>query len=102
MNINGENHMNPNYPNKRGCLIDKRDRKSITVVDYPTWANKNGRFVSGEMNVPIPDNEPFEKKVETLEEAFDFARAEGYVVCTDPWTKPQYDKQKPIQEDDEY
>lgn len=98
MNADGS-HMNPNFPGKRGCFIDKRDSKKISLVDYPTWSSKNGRFVSGEMNTPIPDGKPFEKAFKILEEATEFAKDEGYVICTDPWTKPKFEKRKDYQED---
>ena len=99
MNENNE-HMNPNFPNQRGCFVDKRTPNKILLVDYPTWCSKNGRENFGEANAPIASDKPFEKEFATVHEAYVFAESEHYAVCEDPWTKHKFEK-KPVAQDDD-
>lgn len=94
------NKMNPIYPKQRGCFFDKRTEGKVIVVDYPTWASKNGRYVAGEMNQPIPDGQEYMVECKSFEEAHEFAAANNYVVCDDPWTKRVKFEKKPAHEDE--
>lgn len=77
-------HMNPNYPKQRGCFIDvNKETGRCSVVDYPTWTVKNGRWFPG-ANEPIADGQDYERPFATKEEAFEFCKAENYVVCSFP------------------
>lgn len=77
-------HLNPVYPNTRGCFIDRYSVKGkILVVDYPTWTLDNGKYVSN-ANARIPAGQPYSKEFDTLDEARAFADSENYVICTMP------------------
>lgn len=79
-------HLNPIFPNRRGCFIDRYSKKAegkVLVVDYPTWHLENGDWVPG-ANDRIPEGQPFSKEFNTLAEAKEFAAAENYLICTMP------------------
>lgn len=79
-------HLNPNYPNFRGCFIDRYTKKAenkILVVDYPTWHLENGEYVT-DGNERIPVGQPYSKEFDTLDAAREFANAENYIICTMP------------------
>lgn len=79
-------HLNPDYPNRRGCFIDrfsKAKENKILVVDYPTWHLENGEYVTGG-NERIPAGQSYMKEFDTLEAARAFAENENYLICTMP------------------
>lgn len=83
-------HLNPDYPNRRGCFIDrfsKAKESKILVVDYPTWHLEND--IEPELSIPypnspIPAGQPNSREFDTLDDARAFAAAENYVICTMP------------------
>ena len=77
-------HLNPNYPNTRGCFIDRYSVKGkVLVVDYPTWTLDTEKYVPN-ANGRIPVGQPSSKEFDTLEDARAFAASENYVICTMP------------------
>ena len=77
-------HMNPTFPQQRGCFIEVNEKTGkCSVVDYPTWTVKNGRWFPG-ANEPIPDGQDFEKPFENKEAALAWCKEENYVVCDYP------------------
>lgn len=77
--------MNPIYPQKRGCFLDKRTPGKVIVVDYPTWSSKNVQYVQGEFNNPIEDGKESSREFATIEAAKEFCELDHYVICSDPW-----------------
>ena len=97
-------HLNPVYPNFRGCFIDRYTKKAenkILVVDYPTWHLENGEYVT-DGNARIPEGQPYFKEFDTLEDARAFAAAENYIICTMPGKlDPNRKNKEPIMANDD-
>jgi len=84
--------MNINYPEARGCWIDKvmNNQKKVvkvTVCDYPAWRSRHGGLPFGAKDLAMPDGWPVEMEFATLKEAVAFCKAENYVVCEGPKEK---------------
>jgi len=80
-------HMNPDFPNARGCWIDTRVEGKVVVSDYPTWREKNepGNLPPyWNKNEPIQDGRTWQKEFATVEEAEAFMKEENYVKCDMP------------------
>lgn len=79
-------YMNPTYPQQRGCFIEVNEKTGkCSVVDYPTWSSKNGRYVC-DGNSPIPEGKDWQKSFDSKEAALEFCKSENYVVCSFPKT----------------
>jgi len=80
-------HMNPDFPNVRGCWVDTRVEGKFVVNDYPTWREKTEPqnlppFHS--RNEAVREGMPWQKEFASAEEAEAFMKEENYVRCDMP------------------
>ena len=79
-----EKMKNIDFPKQRGCFVEiNKKTGACSVVDYPTWSAKNGRFLFGD-NKPFPDGMECETSFATVDEARAFCKEQNYVFCAHP------------------
>jgi len=78
-------HMNPDYPQQRGCWIEKLEGGKARLHDYPTWRERNEpEAVQRGFNDALPECRQSTADFDTPEAAAEFAAAEHYVRCDMP------------------